>query len=35
MRDERLSKPGRPTDQTGAPVSEPIAVETLPGPPPA
>jgi hypothetical protein len=35
MRDERLSRPGQPTDQTGAPVSEPIAVETLPGPPPA
>ena len=35
MRDERLSKPGELTDQTGAPVSEPIAVETLPGPPPA
>lgn len=35
MRDERLSRPGEPTDQTGAPVSEPIAVETLPGPPPA
>ena len=35
MRDERLSKPGRPTDQTGVPVSEPLAVEKLPGPPPA
>jgi hypothetical protein len=35
MRDERLSTPGRLTDQTGAPVSAPIAVETLPGPPPA
>jgi hypothetical protein len=35
MRDERLSKPGQPTDQTGVPVSEPLAVERLPGPPPA
>jgi hypothetical protein len=34
MRDERLSKPGELTDQTGAPVSEPIAVEKLPGPSP-
>jgi hypothetical protein len=33
MRDERLSRPGELTDQTGAPVSEPVAVETLPGPP--
>lgn len=35
MRDERLSKPGRPTDQTGVPVSAPLAVEKLPGPPSA
>lgn len=35
MRDERLSAPGELTDQTGAPVSAPIAVETLPAPPPA
>jgi hypothetical protein len=35
MRDERLGKPGRPTDQTGVPVSEPLAVERLPGPPAA
>ena len=34
MRDERLSRPGEPTDQTGVAVSEPIAVETLSGPPP-
>jgi hypothetical protein len=35
MRDERLSEPGRLTDATGVPVDEPIAVETLPAPPPA
>jgi hypothetical protein len=35
MRDERLSTPGKLTDQTGAPVPAPIAVETLPAPPPA
>jgi hypothetical protein len=35
MRDERLSKPGRPTDQTGVPVSEPQPVEKLPAPPAA
>jgi hypothetical protein len=35
MRSERLSRPGRPTDQTGVPLSEPLVVETLPGPPPA
>jgi hypothetical protein len=35
MRDERLSKPGQPTDQTGVPVSQPLAVEKLAGPPPA
>jgi len=35
MRDERLSRPGQPTDQTGVPVAEPRPVETLPGPPAA
>jgi hypothetical protein len=35
MRDERLSRPGELTDQAGVPVSEPIPVETLPGPPPS
>jgi hypothetical protein len=35
MRDERLSRPGRPTDQTGAPLAQPLEVETLPGPPAA
>jgi hypothetical protein len=35
MRDERLSRPGELTDQTGAPVAAPISVETLPAPPPA
>lgn len=35
MRDERLSRPGRPTDQTGVPVAEPPPVEKLPGPPAA
>jgi hypothetical protein len=35
MRDERLSKPGHPTDQTGVPVPQPLAVEKLPGPPAA
>ena len=35
MRDERLSEPGELTDQTGLPVSAPVAVETLPAPPPA
>lgn len=33
MRDERLSRPGQPTDQTGVPVSEPRRVETLSPPP--
>ena len=33
MRDERLSKPGRPTDATGAPVAAPPQVERLPAPP--
>lgn len=35
MRDERLSAPGESTDQTGVPLAAPIAVETLPAPPPA
>ena len=35
MRDERLSRPGRPTDSTGVPVSGPREVETLPAPPAA
>jgi hypothetical protein len=35
MRDERLSKPGQPTDQTGVPVDAPPAIEKLPAPPPA
>jgi hypothetical protein len=35
MRDERLSEPGALTDQTGLPVSAPVAVETLSAPPPA
>ena len=34
MRDERLSAPGRLTDSTGVPVSEPPEIETLPAPPP-
>jgi hypothetical protein len=33
MRDERLSKPGRPTDATGHPVEELPEVATLPAPP--
>ena len=33
MRDERLSKPGRPTDATGVPVAGPPEIETLPAPP--
>jgi CDP-diglyceride synthetase len=35
MRDERLSRDGRPTDQTGVPVAQPLQVEKLPGPPAA
>jgi hypothetical protein len=35
MRDERLSRPGELTDQTGAPVAAPIVVEKLSGLPPA
>ena len=34
MRDERLSAPDRPTDQTGRPVNAPREVETLPAPRP-
>jgi hypothetical protein len=33
MRDERLSKPGRPTDSSGVPVASVPEVETLPAPP--
>ncbi len=33
MRDERLSKPGEPTDATGVPVDAPPEIETLPAPP--
>ena len=32
MRDERLSKAGRPTDLSGRPVAEQLRVETLPAP---
>ncbi len=32
MRDERLSKPGRPTDPTGVPVEAPPDVETISSP---
>jgi hypothetical protein len=35
LRDERLSRPGEATDQTGVPLAQPQAIETLPGPPPA
>lgn len=35
MRDERLSKPGEPTDSTGVRIDAQPAVEKLPGPPPA
>ena len=35
VRDERLSRPGHPTDQTGLPVDAPAAIEKLPAPPPA
>jgi hypothetical protein len=34
MRDQRLSKPGRPTDLSGRPVSEQPQVETMPAPDP-
>lgn len=33
MRDERPSRPGRPTDATGRPVDAPPEIETLPAPP--
>lgn len=33
MRDERLSRPGEPTDGTGAPIERPPQIETLPAPP--
>ena len=33
MRDERLSRPGEPTDATGVPVDAPPQIETLPAPP--
>lgn len=32
MRDERLSKPGRPTDSTGVPVDAQPEIETIPAP---
>jgi hypothetical protein len=34
MRDQRLSRPGRPTDLSGRPVAEPAEVEVLPPPGP-
>jgi hypothetical protein len=34
MRDERLSKPGRPTDLSGRPASSPAEIETIPAPRP-
>jgi hypothetical protein len=34
MTDERLSKPGRPTDATGRPIPAPAEVERMPAPPP-
>ena len=33
IRDERLSRPGRPTDPTGVPLEVPQEIETLPAPP--
>jgi hypothetical protein len=33
MRDERPSRPGRPTDSGGVPVTAPREVETIPSPP--
>ncbi len=33
MRDERLSKPGRPTDATGRPTPPPEPLPTIPAPP--
>jgi len=35
MRDERLSKPGEPTDSTGVRIDAPPPIEKLPGLPPA
>lgn len=35
MRDERLSKPGEPTDSTGVRIDAHPPIEKLPGPPPA
>ena len=32
MRDERLSKPGRPTDPSGRPAPAPAEIETIPAP---
>jgi hypothetical protein len=34
MRDQRLSRPGRPTDLSGRPVAEPAEVEVVPPPGP-
>ena len=34
LRDERLSRPGRPTDLGGAPAPPPSEIETFPAPPP-
>jgi hypothetical protein len=34
MRDERLSRPGRPTDPTGHPIEQPPEIEPLPAPRP-
>jgi len=34
MRDQRLSRPGRPTDLTGRPVAEPVEVEVVSPPDP-
>jgi hypothetical protein len=35
MRDQRLSKPGRPTDLSGRPIPERLEVERLPAPDPS
>jgi hypothetical protein len=34
LRDQRISRPGRPTDLTGRPVAEPAEIEVLPPPDP-
>jgi hypothetical protein len=34
MRDQRLSKPGRPTDLSGRPIAEPQEIEAMPAPDP-